>query len=130
MRYHENSLILVISMVDLIGIDVNMSNITILRILSFPPSSGLTIDFSDLLLRQLLIHYSIPFQRAITRLNRTNLITQSFTPPSSHRKNSRIFSLGQNMSYVNIFHSWKFHLKILVGPRSFSGSKFIFLWWT
>ena len=63
MRYHKISFIFVISMVYLVGIDVYMSNTTILKILSFAPSSGLAIDFSDLLLRRILIHYSIPFQR-------------------------------------------------------------------
>ena len=43
MRYHKISFIFVISMVYLVGIDVYMSNTTILKILSFAPSSGLAI---------------------------------------------------------------------------------------
>ena len=51
MRYHKNSFVFVISMVDLVGINVYMSNITILKILTLVPSSGLkTIKFSNLLI--------------------------------------------------------------------------------
>ena len=39
MRYHKNSFIFVISMVDLVGINVYISNITILKILTLAPSS-------------------------------------------------------------------------------------------
>ena len=37
MRYHKNSFIFVISMADLVGINVYMSNITILKILIWRP---------------------------------------------------------------------------------------------
>ena len=62
MRCHKISFIFVISMVNLVGTDVYMSNIVILKNLRFMPSSGLTIDFSELLLLQLLIPYLISFK--------------------------------------------------------------------
>ena len=49
MSYHKISFIFVISMVSSVGIDVYMSNITILKILSFAPSTGSNMDFSNLL---------------------------------------------------------------------------------
>ena len=40
MRYYKNSFIFVINMVDSVGIDVYMANITILKIIALAPSSG------------------------------------------------------------------------------------------
>ena len=48
MSYNKISFIFVIGMVNSVGIDVYMSNITLLKILSFAPSTGLTIEFSNM----------------------------------------------------------------------------------
>ena len=46
-RYHKISFIFVIAMVDLVGIDVHMSNITILKILTLVPSTALNMCFIE-----------------------------------------------------------------------------------
>ena len=89
-----------------------MSNITVLRLLSFVPSSGLTTNFSDKLLWKTLILYPIPFHRAITRLNRNNLNTQSFGPLSGHRKKIASFYFAKiylmSISFISKSFIWKF----------------------